>query len=141
MKDTKLLDALEIDYENNKVKVNFENLYPDIDIPETLSNLLGKWITKITPEYVELEDGEKVNINNETPRCQPRPPVGPFTASAPLPLPYIGLIKSYCSARTSGDRQFFGIEAAKPHEAMCARTVNRMQHTNKLTMSAFDPFV
>ncbi|MDI9597255.1 MAG: DNA methyltransferase, partial [Atribacterota bacterium] len=64
MKDTKLLDALEVDYENNKVKVNFSKLYPDIDIPETLSNLLGKCIKKITSEYVELEDGEKVNINN-----------------------------------------------------------------------------
>jgi len=64
MKDSKLLDALEIDYKNNKVKVNFAKLFLDIDIPETLSNLLGKWIKKITPEYVEFEDGEKVNLNN-----------------------------------------------------------------------------
>jgi|LDZT01.1.fsa_nt_gi adenine specific DNA methylase Mod len=64
MKDSKLLEAIEVDYENNKVKVNFSKLYPNIDIPETLSNLLGKWIKKITPDYVEFEDGEKLNINN-----------------------------------------------------------------------------
>ena len=38
MKDLKLLEALEIDYKNNKVKVNLEKLYKNIDIAETLSN-------------------------------------------------------------------------------------------------------
>lgn len=33
-----------------------------IDIPETLSNLLGKNIKKITEGEVEFEDGEKINI-------------------------------------------------------------------------------
>ncbi|MEM0480952.1 MAG: site-specific DNA-methyltransferase [Candidatus Aenigmatarchaeota archaeon] len=64
MKDLKLLEALEIDYNNNKVKVNLEKLYKNIDIAETLSNLLGKWIKKITEDYVEFEDGEKVNIKD-----------------------------------------------------------------------------
>ncbi|MBC7328315.1 site-specific DNA-methyltransferase, partial [bacterium] len=64
MKDLKMLSALEIDYENNKVKVDLEKLYPNIDIAETLSNLLGKWIKKITPEWVEFEDGERINIKN-----------------------------------------------------------------------------
>jgi Adenine specific DNA methylase Mod len=64
MKDLKMLEALEIDYENNKVKVDLSKLYPNIDIPETLSNLLGKWIKRITPDYVELEDGEKIHIKN-----------------------------------------------------------------------------
>jgi adenine-specific DNA-methyltransferase len=64
MKDLKMLSALEIDYENNKVKVDLSKLYPNIDIPETLSNLLGKWIKRITPDYVEFEDGEKINIKN-----------------------------------------------------------------------------
>ena len=64
MRDLKMLEALEIDYENNKVKVNLSKLYPNIDIPETLSNLLGKWIKKITPDYVEFEDGERIDINN-----------------------------------------------------------------------------
>ncbi|MCD6238667.1 MAG: site-specific DNA-methyltransferase [Thermotogae bacterium] len=64
MRDLKMLEALEIDYENDKVKVDLSNLYQKIDIPETLSNLLGKWIKKITPDYVELEDGEKIGIKD-----------------------------------------------------------------------------
>ncbi|XRP97454.1 site-specific DNA-methyltransferase [Methanocaldococcus sp. 16A] len=64
MKDLKLLEALEVDYENNKVKVNLEKLYKNIDIAETLSNLLGKKIKKITEEYLEFEDGEKINIKD-----------------------------------------------------------------------------
>ena len=35
--------------EQNKVKVD-------------LSNLTGKWIKKITPDFVEFDDGEKVDI-------------------------------------------------------------------------------
>jgi len=62
MRDLKMLEALEIDYKNNKVKVNLSKLYQNIDIPETLSNLCGKWIKKVTPDYVEFEDGEKINI-------------------------------------------------------------------------------
>jgi len=64
MKDLKMLEALEVDYKNNKVKVNLSKLYPNIDIPETLSNLLGKWIKKITSEYVEFEDGERIDLKN-----------------------------------------------------------------------------
>jgi adenine specific DNA methylase Mod len=64
MRDLKMLEALEIDYENNKVKVDLSKLYPNIDIPETLSNLLGKWIKKITPDYVEFEDGEQINLKD-----------------------------------------------------------------------------
>ncbi len=64
MKDLKLLDVLEVDYKNNKVKVNLEKLYRNIDIAETLSNLLGKKIKKITGYFVEFEDGEKINIKD-----------------------------------------------------------------------------
>ena len=64
MKDKKMLDALEIDYKNNKVKVDLSKLYPDIDIAETLSNLRGKYIKKISKDEVEFEDGEKVDIKN-----------------------------------------------------------------------------
>ena len=64
MRDLKMLEALEIDYENNKVNVNLSKLYKNIDIPDTLSNLLGKWIKKITSDYVEFEDGEKIEIKN-----------------------------------------------------------------------------
>jgi len=66
LKDKKLLDALEIDYENNKVKVDLSKIYENIDIAETLSNLKGKWIKRITENEVELadydEEGKAKNI-------------------------------------------------------------------------------
>jgi hypothetical protein len=61
MKDEKMLKALELDYKKNKVKVDLSKLYEDIDIAETLSNLLGKNIKKIKEDEVEFEDGEKIN--------------------------------------------------------------------------------
>jgi len=64
MKDEKMLSALEIDYENNKVKVDLSKLYQNIDIAETLSNLLGKWIKRITSDYVEFEGDEKIKIKD-----------------------------------------------------------------------------
>lgn len=64
MKDKKMLDALDIDHEKNEVKVDLSRLYENIDIPETVSNLLGKWIKKITPDYVELENGDKIDLNS-----------------------------------------------------------------------------
>lgn len=64
MKDEKMLSALEIDYKNNKVKVDLTKLYPDIDIAETLSNLTGKWIKKISDGEVEFEDGTKINTKD-----------------------------------------------------------------------------
>ena len=64
MKDEKMLKALEIDYENNKVKVDLDKLYPNIDIAETLSNLTGKWIKKVSDNEVEFEDGTKINIKD-----------------------------------------------------------------------------
>jgi len=64
MKDEKMLKTLEIDYENNKVEVDLSQLYPNIDIAETLSNLTGKWIKKISDGEVEFEDGTKVNTKD-----------------------------------------------------------------------------
>ena len=64
MKDEKMLKALVIDYENNKVKIDLDNLYPNIDIPETLANLTSKWIKKISDNEVEFEDGTKINIKD-----------------------------------------------------------------------------
>lgn len=64
MKDEKMLKALEIDYENNKVKVDLSKLYPSIDIAETLSNLTGKWIKKISDSEVEFENGMKINTKD-----------------------------------------------------------------------------
>jgi len=56
LKDPKLLDAMELDYESNKIKINFDEIYSNIDIAETLSNLKGKWIKKITKDSVVLVD-------------------------------------------------------------------------------------
>ena len=64
MKDLKMLEALEINHEENKVKGDLSKLYLNIDIPETISILLGKWIKRITPESVEFEDGERIDIVN-----------------------------------------------------------------------------
>ncbi|GAF83882.1 unnamed protein product, partial [marine sediment metagenome] len=64
MRDLKMLEALEIDYESNKVKVDLSKLYQNIDIPETLSNLLGVRIKRITPDKVELENGETIDTKN-----------------------------------------------------------------------------
>lgn len=64
MKDEKMLKALEIDYENNNVNVDLAKLYPNIDIAETLSNLTGKWIKKITQNQVEFADGSIVNTRD-----------------------------------------------------------------------------
>jgi len=64
LKDEKMLKALAIDYENNKVKVDLDKLYPNIDIAETLSNLTGKWIKKIRDGEVEFEDGTKINTRD-----------------------------------------------------------------------------
>jgi len=72
LRDLKMLEALEVDLERNEVKVDLSKLYDNIDIAETLSNLTGKWIKRVTPDpsdslrarFVEFEDGERVDINN-----------------------------------------------------------------------------
>jgi len=64
MRDLKLLEALEVDYKNNKVKVDLSKLYDNIDVAETLSCVLGKMIKKITTDEVEFEDGVKVNLKD-----------------------------------------------------------------------------
>jgi len=64
LRDLKMLEALEVDLEQDEVKVDLSRLYDNIDIAETLSNLRGKSIKKITPDFVEFEDGEKVDFKN-----------------------------------------------------------------------------
>ena len=64
MKDLKLLDAMKLDYENNKIKINFEEIYPNIDLAETLSNLTGKAIKKIEKNAVIFEDRSKIDFDN-----------------------------------------------------------------------------
>ena len=45
--------------ENGNIHLNFDNLYPNIDWPETLSNLLGLPIKRIKKGSVILQDGDK----------------------------------------------------------------------------------
>jgi len=59
-----MLKAMEIDYENEKVKDDLTKLYPNIDIADTLSNLTGKWIKKISDDEVEFEDRIKINTKD-----------------------------------------------------------------------------
>ncbi len=64
LKDEKMIRALEIDYENNRVKLDLSKLYQNIDIAETLSNLTGNWIKRIKEDEVEFEEGTKINTKN-----------------------------------------------------------------------------
>jgi adenine-specific DNA-methyltransferase len=70
LRDLKLADALEI--EGETVRVALEKLYPNIDLAETLSNLLGKPIRRIEPDpndptrpaKVVFTDGDEVDLQN-----------------------------------------------------------------------------
>jgi adenine specific DNA methylase Mod len=72
IRDPKMSEALEVDLEQGKVKVDLGKLYENIDLPETLSNLRGKLIKRIYPDpddpskpaYVEFTDGEKIDLKN-----------------------------------------------------------------------------
>jgi len=66
MSEEKMLDALELDYEEENIKVKFENLYPDVDIAETLSNLLGKNIKKLNDKRVIFEDDTEIIFDEMT---------------------------------------------------------------------------
>ena len=48
--DLKQLHALEIDDETHEVHVNLAQLYDDIDLAESLANVRGKRIARLTPE-------------------------------------------------------------------------------------------
>ena len=64
LRDLKMLEALEVETKKKTVKVDLSKLYNGIDIAETLSNLTGKWIKRITANTVEFEDGEVVDTKN-----------------------------------------------------------------------------
>ena len=71
LRDLKMLEALEVDLEQGTVQVDLSKLYENIDLPETLSNLTGKWIRRIHPDQndprvpaaVEFADGERVELS------------------------------------------------------------------------------
>jgi adenine-specific DNA-methyltransferase len=71
LRDLKMLEALEVNLEQGTVQVDLSRLYQNIDLPETLSNLTGKWIRRIhpapndprVPAVVEFTDGERVELS------------------------------------------------------------------------------
>lgn len=56
--------ALDIDLKKETARFVFEKLYPDVDLPETLSNLFGKKIRKITKDKVIFDDESEIDLNN-----------------------------------------------------------------------------
>ena len=60
--DDKLAHAVQPS-KTGKLKINLHNLYPDIDIAESLSNTLGKQIRHRTADVVTFADGATEKIN------------------------------------------------------------------------------
>jgi adenine-specific DNA-methyltransferase len=56
--------ALDIDLKKEKASFVFEKLYPDVDIPETISNLFGKKIKTIIKDKVVFTDDSEIDLNN-----------------------------------------------------------------------------
>jgi len=57
--------ATNIDFENEKLFYAFDKLYPNVDIAETISNLIGEKIIKITKDKIILENRE-INLDDLT---------------------------------------------------------------------------
>jgi len=64
LKDLKLLEAMELDYKSNKIKIDFSKIYPNIDLAETISCITGKAIKKIEKDAVILEDDERIEFGD-----------------------------------------------------------------------------
>lgn len=64
LSDGKMLAAIESDYADDKFRVDLSKLYDDIDIPETLSNIKGKWIKAIIKDKVIFEDDTEINTKD-----------------------------------------------------------------------------
>lgn len=65
LKDLKLADeVIKLDDESESIKVDLTKLHKNIDIPETLSHLLGKFIKQIKQGEVVFTDGTKIDLNN-----------------------------------------------------------------------------
>ena len=67
---------------SGKLKIDLHQLYPDIDIAESLSNILGKHIRKRTADSVTFADGSTEKIN-------------PVTMNEEEKMHFISLLKPY----------------------------------------------
>ncbi len=63
LRDKKMSDALKVDYEADKITVDFQKLYPEIDWAETLSCIKGKFIKNVSADSVTFEDNETVKFS------------------------------------------------------------------------------
>lgn len=63
LRDLKMLEAVEVNKEQNQVQVSLNRLYEGIDLAETLSCLTGKWIKRITKDTVEFQDGTTASLS------------------------------------------------------------------------------
>ncbi len=67
LKDSKLLDSMELDYKKDKIKIRFDMTYPNIDVAETISLIKGGLIKSIGKDYVILKRDkteEKINYDD-----------------------------------------------------------------------------
>lgn len=56
--------TLKLDEKKNAAHIQPQKIYPDIDLAETLSNLRGKWIKRVTAEEIEFQDGERISLKD-----------------------------------------------------------------------------
>ena len=61
--DSKFSDVVNANKDN--IDINFDNLFSNIDLAETISNLLGYEIKSITENHVELSNNKKYPINQK----------------------------------------------------------------------------
>ncbi len=63
LRDLRLMkDTVRLDETADAVNVRLDDLYPGIDLAETLSNVTGKGIRRITRERVEFQDGSSAGL-------------------------------------------------------------------------------
>ncbi|CVY30209.1 DNA methyltransferase [Staphylococcus hominis] len=58
----KLLDAIKI--EDGDLKISIDDLYDDVDLVETISNLTGRRIEKLNSDRVIFTDGSRIDLQN-----------------------------------------------------------------------------
>lgn len=64
LKDLKMLNIADVDTTNEKIHVNLNQLYQDIDVMESLSCWKGYWIKRIVDNKVELFDGSIIDLHS-----------------------------------------------------------------------------
>ena len=62
LRDTSIIDLQRVNSESDQIFLNLDKLYSNIDLPETLSNLMGKNISRVDSNYVEFQDGTRIDL-------------------------------------------------------------------------------